>query len=243
MNYSAYPRAVRAVIAAVADVFYPPLCLICLESPPSREERICRRCRDSMTRVGVSDPLRLEAEARLLAGGRVDAFLPLLLFEKQGALQQALHLLKYSGMHSIAVGFGRELGLEIARVPPYAAAECLVPVPLHPARLRERGYNQSERICAGIRGVTGKALLTGALMRTRNTPSQTTLKLHEREDNVKGAFRVPKGRVKLLDARSVVLVDDVMTTGATLLACAEALRGAGARSVLVATVALADRTS
>ncbi|HLF15608.1 MAG TPA: ComF family protein [Bacteroidota bacterium] len=231
------------VLRGVADVFYPPLCLICQHAPVGPRERICAGCRSTMRSVDPSHPLRREAEAKLTSGGTVDGFLPLFLFEKEGALQQALHLMKYSGMHSLGAMFGREMGARMASMPGYRAADCLVPVPLHSARRRERGYNQSERICSGIGEVTGKPILTGTLLRRRNTPSQTALKLHEREDNVKGAFRVPRGREKLLRGKSVILVDDVMTTGSTLLACADALRAAGARAILVATVAVADRTS
>ena len=233
----------RSGVAGVVDVFYPPLCLICQRPPTGSGERVCAPCRSAMPAVDPSHHVRREAEARLMSDGTVGGFLPLFLFEKEGTLQQALHLMKYSGMHSLGVMFGREMGARMVSQPEYDAADCLVQVPLHPARLRERGYNQSERICAGIGEVTGKPVLTGTLLRTRNTPSQTALKLHERENNVKGAFRVPKGREKLLRGKSVVLVDDVMTTGATLLACAATLRAAGARSVLVATIAVADRTS
>ncbi len=231
------------LIAGVADLLFPPLCLVCRQPPAVPRDRLCTACRGSMSVVATWHPVRLGAEARLTSGGMADAFLTMFLFEKEGALQQSLHLMKYSGMHSLGVMFGRELGTLFATTWGFEGAECLVPVPLHAARLRERGYNQSERICAGIREVTGTPIVTGTLVRTRNTPSQTTLKIHQREENVAGAFRVRKGREKLIRGRSVVLVDDVMTTGSTLLACSAALRTAGARSVLVATLAVAERTS
>jgi ComF family protein len=232
-----------AVAGAAAGFVYPPLCLLCRRPPDDPADRICAACIGGMKRADDAHPVRREAQERLAAGGAVDGFFPLFLFEKQGALQQALHMMKYSGMHSVAVRLGRELGAEMMRVPEYAAADVLLPVPLHPARLRERGYNQSEKICEGISRVTGMTVLDGALVRSRNTPSQTALGLHEREENVRGAFRVRPGRERCVGAGSVVLVDDVLTTGSTVLACAAALRDAGAEKVLAAAVAVADRSA
>lgn len=245
MRFSSYLDSLRhglAGLAAAADLFYPPLCLLCRQPPPNPRDRLCVACRGTMWPVPGDHPLLLEALSRLVSGGLVDGFIPLYLFERHGSLQQALHLLKYSGMHSLGVMFGRELGARMQATFDGASADFLIPVPLHSARLRERGYNQSERICAGIREMTGTPILTGTLLRTRNTPSQTALTLHEREANVRGAFRVAKRRESLLRGTSVVLVDDVMTTGATLIGCAGALRAAGAARVIVATVAVADRS-
>jgi ComF family protein len=195
-----------------------------------------------MKRVDEAHPVRREAEGRLVAAGTIDGFFPLFLFEKQGTLQQALHLMKYSGMHSVASRLGEELGKEIVRMPGFAAADWLVPVPLHSARLRERGYNQSGKICEGMGRSTGIRVLERALIRGRNTPSQTKLAFHEREENVRGAFSIVKGRAGLLRGTTVTLVDDVLTTGSTVLASAAALRGAGVSSILVSTVAVAERT-
>jgi ComF family protein len=236
------PSFIVPAFDAVAGILYPPLCLLCSGPVPSTRGGVCARCHAAMRRIDRGHPLAAEGGSKLSAGGAIDGFLPLYLFEKQGPIQSALHLLKYSGMHSLGVWFGRELGGAIADDPAFAAADALVPVPLHPARLRERGYNQAERICAGVAGVSGLPVRPGALARARNTPSQTTLKLHEREENVRGAFRVRERDAAKVRGGAVVLVDDVMTTGSTLVSCARALRDAGARSVLAATVAVADRS-
>ncbi len=241
-SYLGSMRQTLAALSAAADLFYPPLCLICREPPPGRSERLCVACRASMRPVPEGHPLRLEARSRLAAGGLVDDFIPLYLFERHGPLQQALHLMKYSGLHSLGVMFGRELGAHLLAVQGRFSADLLLPVPLHATRLRERGYNQSERICAGVREVTGTPTLTGTLLRTRNTPSQTGLTIRGREENVRGAFRVAKRREPLLDGRSVLLVDDVMTTGSTLLGCAAALRSAGASAIAAAAIAVAEHS-
>ena len=105
--------------------------------------------------------------------------------------------------------------------------DVLVPVPLHPRRLRSRGYNQSELLARALSKKLGMEMDQRLLARTRNTPPQVSASREDRRDNVQGSFRCD-GRV---DKRPVILVDDVATTGSTLMACAGALKDAGAASV------------
>ncbi|MCJ7502755.1 MAG: hypothetical protein MUP80_06825, partial [Acidobacteriia bacterium] len=120
----------------------------------------------------------------------------------------------------------------------------LVPVPLHSSRERERGFNQAELLAQGLarglaraREIGAPRLEAGCLRRTRATAPQTGLSLRARQENVRGVFSVV--RPERVRERVVVLVDDVMTTGATLSACAQALKAAGARAVLALTLARA----
>ena len=149
-----------------------------------------------------------------------------------GALARAVHRLKYRDAAFVA----RPLGLWLATaLPHHLAVDRVVPVPLHPRRLAERGYNQAAllaRVVARERGLVSDPV---ALRRVTDTPTQTTLDREARADNVKGAFAARS------DAPGrVLLVDDVVTTGATLLACAEAIRRGGGEVVgaLVAATAL-----
>lgn len=235
------PSFIRSIPAAVAGLLYPPLCPVCLATLPPRGEAFCPACRAAMTPAGAGHPLVAGAARRFAAAGGPDGFTALYLFEERGPLRPALHLLKYSGMHSLGTWFGRRLGAAVRDDPALSLAEVLVPVPLHPARLRERGYNQAERICAGLGSVTGMPTAARAVVRSRNTPTQTSLGLREREANVRGAFRVPARERRSVAGKTVLLVDDVTTTGATLAACTAALRGAGAGPVFAAAVAVAER--
>jgi len=116
-------------------------------------------------------------------------------------------------------------------------AELLVPVPLHYWRKLRRGYNQSEKLSESLAELSGKELARDVLVRIRRTKSQTRLTPEERKLNVAGAFRVNNPR--RIQNRIVLLVDDVMTTGATLGACALTLKTAGAKRVLAYTFARA----
>lgn len=112
----------------------------------------------------------------------------------------------------------------------------MIPVPLHRARHRERGFNQSEILSEGIARVAGLALAKDILKRKKHTKDQTYLNAQQRTENVRGAFVVT--RPERVDGRKIVLVDDVMTTGATLNECARMLQEAGATMIFAATLAV-----
>jgi ComF family protein len=119
--------------------------------------------------------------------------------------------------------------------------DVIIPLPLFRSKQRERGYNQADSIAWGIARVVRKPVWLRAVRRTRWTDSQTTLGYADRQLNVQGAFMVPSSKIGSLRGKKVLLVDDVLTTGATTRACASALRAGGAGAVYVAAVALAEQ--
>jgi ComF family protein len=153
----------------------------------------------------------------------------------EGVLRVAVHELKYRSRRRVA-GRLSEAMLDDPRVRGVlAGAEALVPVPLHPRRQRTRGFNQSELLAEALGHQAGIAVAASALVRRKDTRSQTGLSAAARRANVKDAFAVR--RRAQVAGRTVVLVDDVLTTGATAAACARALRAAGAREVRLLTAA------
>jgi len=147
----------------------------------------------------------------------------------------AVHELKYRSRRRVA-GRIAEAMLDDARVRVVLdGAQALVPVPLHPRRQRTRGFNQSELLADALGRGAGIVVAASALVRREDTRSQTGLTAAARRANVKGAFAVR--RRAQIAGRTVVLVDDVLTTGATASACAQALRAAGAREVRLLTAA------
>lgn len=165
----------------------------------------------------------------------------------QGRMREAIHALKYGRLHPLARGLGRRLAQAIVSLFGEAPAEMLVvPVPLHRSKYAQRGFNQARLLAREALRFLQKShpewrltLAPSALMRLRMTETQAGLTPRQRRLNVRGAFSVSNRTA--VEGRHVLLVDDIMTTGATARAAALALRRAGAESVWVATLARARR--
>ena len=193
------------------------LCSTCETSLPPLKRPYCGVC----AQLGILD---IRCQACAAAPPPIDGIRAPFLME--GAIQDAIHALKYKNLRAASPSLGRLLAqwLASSRVPGVA----LVPVPLHKRRLRDRGYNQSALLAKEVGGRMGLPVMEGILVRTRDTPPQVSLSSHEeRAKNVEGSF-VCTGNAQ---GRKFLLVDDVVTTGSTMSACASALRTGGATSV------------
>jgi len=167
----------------------------------------------------------------------------------QGRMKAAIHALKYDRLHPAARGLGRMLAHAIAELEGQAPAEMLViPVPLHRTKHQQRGFNQARILAEQALGCLRRShpqwhltLARGTLMRLRATENQAGLTSHERRINLRGAFTVTDPEA--VADKHVLLIDDILTTGATARAAASALVKAGAASVWVATLARARRVN
>lgn len=223
---------------ALLDLLFPPRCVSCKQAnswlcedclarlayvtPP-----VCSRCGAPL--AVENDPCRQcrYYSLQALDGIRVAAY-----FE-DNPIRPAIHSLKYRNQPVVAAALGHVLCRAYQRYG--LAADVLVPVPLHPSRLRQRGYNQSELLAREAGRCLGVPVNTRALQRTRQTRSQMTLGASERHQNVFNAFRCSRE----LSGLTVVLVDDVCTTGSTLDACAAALKAGNVAAVWGLTLARA----
>lgn len=153
-------------------------------------------------------------------------------------MQQVLHALKYQGRRDVAGLLGRMMGQCLQGSGRFDDVTALVPVPLHAAKERRRGYNQSILLCEGMAEVWKLPVITKAVLRISPTATQTHKNRVERWQNMEGRFTL--ARPELIKGRHILLVDDVITTGATMEACARALMGAEDVRVSVAALAWAD---
>jgi ComF family protein len=156
-------------------------------------------------------------------------------------MRQLIHDFKFRDSHNARRLFGRWLCQAGAQM--ISEADAIVPVPLARIRLLSRRFNQAQVLAAEIAHIARKPLLPMALKRTRSTPHQIGLSRQQRERNVAGAFAVSGGSEALIAGKSILLVDDVMTTGATASAAAKALKAAGAGRVDVLVLALVTDTT
>jgi ComF family protein len=211
---------VRGALQPLRDFVYPPLCLACDARLTGDEEMVCTRCWNGIPRAREEHPVWKELRARFEAEGVIGDFLSCYLFEKVGALREIFHRMKYGGMKSLADPLGRDLGRLMQGDPRFAVPCSLVPVPLHRVKRRERGYNQSELIARAVSRATGIPLDSSLIVRRRYTETQTELDRDRRRENVRGAFALDPDLRRSVGGRTFVLVDDIVTTGSTLNACA-----------------------
>ncbi len=200
-------RLVSARLAALADLFAPRACVSC--GAPVADAPLCDVCVVSLVDAPEPPPGVLVAH------------------EHGGALARAVYRAKYDGDPTRASRLGALLVPLVDGVARPVA--CVIPVPLHPRRLRERGYNQSTELARPVARALGCPLRADGLLRVRDTPTQTALARAERAANVADAFRA--NRSVSLAGSHVVIVDDVVTTGATLRAAMAAAQAAGAAAV------------
>ena len=146
-----------------------------------------------------------------------------------------VHALKYHGIKSTGPVLGKLMAKKTTKDCSLPENSCIVPVPLHPAKLKERGYNQSESLAEGFASFTGFEICDDLLTRTKHTGTQTALDHEQRALNVLNAFRY--SGEKSLSGRPFIIIDDVMTTGSTISECAKALRDGGAGEIIVSVVA------
>lgn len=227
----------RGFVHTIVDFLYPPICLVCGKLLSDRTGIVCPDCAGALRHFTPGDHGFEATRIRLRRDFEVDELVSLYEFEKHGPLQTLIHCLKYEKLERVGEWFGRELGTRCRDRG--LAVDLVVPVPLHRVRERERGFNQAAAIARGVAESGCGTCLTTGLKRVRNTPTQTHLHVDERKANVAEAFAVDRAVSDRLQGATILVVDDVITTGATLGACATALKDAGAHHVIAASIALA----
>jgi len=219
------------------SLFYPRLCAGCNTALVKGEEVLCLHCLADLPRTNYH--LLPENPVFQIFIGRVNIELATSFcrFDKGGRLQHLLHQLKYKGNCEVGLKMGILFGFDLIQNSLYQNIDAIIPVPLHPKKEKKRGYNQSTEICKGLAESMKRPVISGNLVREIHTLSQTRKGRFERWENVSGIFNV-KNEASLT-GKHLLLVDDVVTTGATLEACCEPLLKVPGVRVSIATLASA----
>ncbi|WP_153640877.1 ComF family protein [Prolixibacter sp. NT017] len=219
------------------SLFFPQLCAGCGEPLVHGEEEICIRCLADLPRTGFAR--FADNKVAQVFWGRIplEHAVSLCYFEKGSRLQKMFHRMKYQREPGVGKVLGRELGIELFSSSMFETLDAVIPVPLHPKKQKKRGYNQSEYIANGISEVMNIPVISDVLIRNVHTSSQTRKSRYHRWENVEGIFQVTKP--EKLGNLHVLVVDDVVTTGATLEACCAPLLKIPGVKVSIATLACA----
>ena len=219
------------------NLLFPKVCACCDEFLVANEREICTLCRNKLP---LTDPyLENGNETEKVFYGRVSIVhaISLLVFEKQGITQRLMHDLKYRGNKTISAELGNWVGNDLLKVPWHKEIQAVVPVPLHKKRFRKRGYNQVEGFGRKIAEILKIPYNDKCLVKVHANKTQVFKNLAARFKNVEHSFELNKMEMNNLENKHILLVDDIITTGATLENCAQKLLEIPNVNVSIATMA------
>lgn len=231
--------AVKNIFSNTLHLFYPHICTGCGSDLINKNSLLCFNCINDLPHTNFAsypgNPVEKVFTGRIPLKAAHSEFY----FSKGQLVQHLIHLLKYKNNKEIGHYLGTMIGNSILRSGRFTNLDYLVPLPLYPDKEFKRGYNQAEVICNGIAEITQIPVLTKNVIRQRATETQTRKHRAERWQNVEGSFSILKPQ--LLTGKNILLVDDVITTGATLEACGQAILKIPGTSISLAALAHASK--
>ncbi|HVF96566.1 MAG TPA: phosphoribosyltransferase family protein [Flavisolibacter sp.] len=224
---------------SILHLLFPHVCEGCGTDVLQQDHFLCLHCHASLPKTEFhlypNNPVEKIFHGRL----RIQNATAQYYFSKQSRMQHLMHSLKYKGNKDVGIYLGKLMGFALAETAHFQPIDALVPLPLFPSKEKRRGYNQATVLCEGIADVLHKPILTDVVIRTVHTDSQTAKNRVQRWQNMEGRFQLVKPEV--IYGKHVLLVDDVITTGATLEACGAELLEAQNVQLSVATLCFSSR--
>lgn len=222
------------LIKKLLKLFFPDVCVVCGEELLENETGICLGCIFKLPRTNNFN--KKDNSAEKLMAGRIpfERIATFCVYADGGKLKPLIHHLKYYNRKDIGLLLGKLFGKDLLGSDFLKSVDLIVPVPLHPKKEKERGYNQAEQIAKGISEVVDLPISTDVLIRKVHNPTQTKRTKTERWLNVKGIFSVVNP--DMYESKHILLVDDVLTTGSTVEACGVALQDCENIKISIATI-------
>lgn len=235
----AFLRSAAGLAGRMLDIVFPRYCAVCGKMLATGERHVCTTCFVGLPFTRFRGAPGNVVERLFWGRIPIERANALLRYRIDSASRHIFFKFKYHDRPDVGHFFGRVMARDLCSTGFFDGIDVIVPLPLHPHKERNRGYNQSEALARGVAAITGLSVLTGAVARIIDTPTQTHLTPDERRRNVHGAFRLV--RPEAVTGRHVLLVDDVLTTNATLMACAEAMLAADGVRFSILVLGLAGR--
>lgn len=230
--------ALKRYTEDLINLLFPELCNGCGKLLYHGEKEICTKCLYDLPYTDFHLYEDNLVAKQLWGRLPVNAAMAMLYFKKGTKVQNLIHGLKYDGKTEIGIRLGKLLAKKLSQSELYANIDIVIPVPLHQKKLRLRGYNQSEYIATGLAEDLGVCVSTKNLLRNKSTETQTKKARYTRFENMQDVFSVIKSE-ELAD-KHILLIDDVITTGATLEACGNVLLNHGIKKLSIAAIAFAE---
>ena len=231
-------KLLKEIKESLLHLLFPHICSGCGSDLLSRESVLCMRCMHALPETNferyAGNPVEKIFWGRLPVYSATARFY----FNRESLVQHLMHRFKYKGNKDLGLQLGKLMGEQLKSARRFDA-DALIPLPLFPAKEKRRGYNQSTILCEGISKITGIPVLDNVITRPQHTETQTKKGRIERWKNIEGKFLLKKP--ELVSNRRILIVDDVITTGATLESCGSELLKAGNISLAVAALCFAAR--
>jgi ComF family protein len=221
---------------SLRQLFFPHVCKSCFKEIANKDQFLCARCISELPYTEFASLPVNPVEKIFYGRASIEAATSLFFFTPASVVQQLIHLIKYKGQKQLAIYLGKMMGREIRHSPKFAGLDLVVPLPLFRSREKIRGYNQAALLARGISEVLGIPGNETLVSRIKASSTQTRKSREERWKNVDGLFTLSGDPG---ENRHILLVDDVITTGATLDACANTILGVKGMQVSIMTLAYA----
>lgn len=229
----------RSILTDTLHLFYPHNCRGCGTDILQQPNLLCLKCINQLPYTSEANHAANHTENIFVGRLPVQAACCEFFFSKDSLIQRLIHQLKYKGDTEIGFYMGELMGKDLLAGGRFSNLDLLMPLPLHPNKERKRGYNQAAIICNGISSVMNVPVSTGNLVRRRFTETQTRKHRVDRWENVDGSFMINNESV--LRGKHILLVDDVITTGATLESCGQCIINIPAAKLSIAALAYASK--
>jgi ComF family protein len=226
---------ISKAIRAFSHLLYPNICYGCKKNEIDKSEWLCLQCLTALPYTGFENTRNNPVEQLFWGRTPFRFACSSFFYVEKTPIQRLIHEVKYKEQQQLGRWLGQMMGRRLANIFDESKVDLLLPMPLHPKKQKHRGYNQATLLCEGIHAITNCNFLEQVLIRNTNTKTQTKKSRIERWDNVSEVFNITTNE-KVIN-KHVVLVDDVITTGASTEACAATLIKEGASAVSICSLA------